>query len=161
MRNGKKPGPAPGTPKVPGSGLKKGGSVRRLSESDIEMMSKEAVRLMTEELMIPTTLLRTLMKKFDLSEWNARKVIDAANDWIIEFYKDDKERTLERAIQRLYDLHERCLREKDYSTAAKVLKDINQLTRLHVDRIEVDGSLTIPSAINISIRKGEDEESRS
>ena len=158
MRNEKKRGPAPGTPKVPGSGIKKGGTMRHLKEGEMEMMTKEAIRLMTEELMIPTTLLRTIVQKFDLSEWNARKVIDAANDWIIEFYKSDKEKTIEKAIQRLYDLHERCLKEKDFSTAAKVLKDINQLTRLHVDRIEVEGSLTIPSTINITVSRGKDAE---
>lgn len=156
MSREKKRGPAPGTPKVPGSGVKKGGSLRHLKGGELEMMTNEAIRLMTEELMIPTTLLRTLMEKFNISEWNARKVIDAANDWIIDFYRNDKEKTMERAIQRLYDLHEKCLKVKDFSTAAKVLKDINQLTRLHIDRIEVEGSLTIPQTINISIRKNEE-----
>ena len=158
MENKKKKGPETGSPKVPGSGIKKGGSQRHLKDGDLEMMSAEAVRLMTEELMIPTTLLRTIKAKFNLTDYNARKVIDAANDWLIEFYKNDKENSLQRAIQRLYDLHERCLREKDFSTAAKVLKDINQLTRLHVDRVEVEGSLTIPATINISVSRGKDEE---
>lgn len=143
--------------KVPGSGKKAGKKINQLTDADYLRYTNIVIELITVKCM-PKLQIAKMLAIEGLGPHQIRETLRRANDTITSFYDSSTELTLERAIGQLQEMMLEALKQGEIKTALDVRKELNKLGGLHTQKVELSGSVTIPSIIEIvKVKKNDNE----
>lgn len=130
------------------------GRAKRLTEPQITMLVQEVVEWMTIGQATRTIITTLTSRGYTPSQ--VRTLLERAALEIKDQYKDGISTIYERALNRLEMLYQNCISKGNYKTAIEVQKEIDRISGLHNNRLEIKAELRIPEVIKITeVKKDE------
>jgi hypothetical protein len=124
------------------------GRAQRLTEPQILVLVKDIVGMMTEG-----KATRTIITKYEelgYSPGQIRTLLERSAFEIKEQYKDSVTTVYEKALNRLEMLYQKAHDKGHYKTCVEIQKEIDKITGLHNNRLEITGEISIPEIIKIT-----------
>ena len=124
------------------------GRKQRLTEGQILVLVKDIVSMMTEG-----KATRTIITKYEelgYSSAQIRTLLERSAFEIKEQYKDSVATVYEKALNRLEMLYQKAHDKGQYKTCVEIQKEIDKITGLHNNRLEITGEISIPEIIKIT-----------
>jgi hypothetical protein len=130
----------------------------RLSEAQTLVLMQEIVQWMTDGKATRTII--TELTKRGYSSTQVRTLLEKSAFEIKEQYRDGIATIYERSLNRLELLYQKCIDKGDFKTATEVQKEMNRISGLHSNRLEITAEIKIPEVIKITEIKRTDEPDR-
>ena len=83
------------------------------------------------------TIYNALYQTYGMNSWCVRFIVRKAHSTLLKKQEKQEENLLKKQNFRLFKLYRDALEKNDNKTALEVLKEINKLNRLYVNKIEI------------------------
>lgn len=84
-----------------------------------------------------STIYDALYNTYGMNSWSVRFIVRKAHSSILKKQEKQEESLLQKQNFRLFKLYRDSLEKNDQKTALEVLKEVNKLNRLYVNKIEI------------------------
>lgn len=97
------------------------------------------------------------MEELGKAKTQAYQLMQKADKYITDIYKDHAIDALERAVADLEEQKERAKKEGDRKLELEIKKEINKIQGLYVEKHQIDGVIKIPDTITFILPPDKDE----
>ena len=84
-----------------------------------------------------STIYNALYETYGMNSWCVRFIVRKAHSTLLKKQESQEESLLKKQNFRLFKLYRDALEKNDQKTALEVLKEVNKLNRLYVNKIEI------------------------
>lgn len=84
-----------------------------------------------------STIYDALYNTYGMNSWSVRFIVRKAHSTLIKKQESQEENILKKQNFRLFKLYRSALEKNDIKTSLEVLKEVNKLNRLYVNKIEI------------------------
>ena len=84
-----------------------------------------------------STIKNKLYEAYKVNSYQAQTIINKAHKYLSDYTEEQEKNLLHKQHSRLFGLYRAAMNKGDNKTALEVLKEINKLNRLYVNKIEI------------------------
>ena len=103
------------------------------------------------------TIYNALYQTYGMNSWSVRFIVRKAHSTLIKKQESQEENILKKQNFRLFKLYRDALEKNDNKTALEVLKEVNKLNRLYVNKIEISSdTFTLDLGLSDTTKKSDE-----
>lgn len=103
------------------------------------------------------TIYNALYQTYGMNSWSVRFIVRKAHSTLLKKQEKQEENLLKKQNFRLFKLYRDALEKNDQKTALEVLKEVNKLNRLYVNKIEISSdTFTLDLGLSDTIKKSDE-----
>ena len=88
-----------------------------------------------------STIKNKLYEAYKVNSYQAQTIINKAHKYLSDFTEEQEKNLLHKQNSRLFGLYRSAMNKGDNKTALEVLKEVNKLNRLYVNKIEISNDV--------------------
>ena len=88
-----------------------------------------------------STIKNKLYEAYKVNSYQAQTIINKAHKYLSDFTEEQEKNLLHKQNSRLFGLYRAAMNKGDNKTALEVLKEVNKLNRLYVNKIEISSDV--------------------
>lgn len=103
------------------------------------------------------TIKNKLWETYGVNSYQVKFMIGKAHKYLSDFTEEQETNLLHKQNSRLFGLYRSAMNKNDHKTALEVLKEINKLNRLYVNKIEISNDVfTLDLGLSDTIKKSDE-----
>ena len=88
-----------------------------------------------------STIKNKLYEAYKVNSYQAQTIINKAHKYLSDYTEEQEKNLLHKQNSRLFGLYRAAMNKNDQKTALEVLKEVNKLNRLYVNKIEISSDV--------------------